>query len=410
MYDFAIVGGGIVGLSTAMAIYKRFPQAKVVVIEKEDTLAAHQTGHNSGVIHTGIYYQPGSYKARFAKAGSQSMIAFCKEHGVEHDICGKVIVATSEEELPHLDNLFERGLQNELDIQKISADELKEIEPHVAGVAAIKVPQAGIVNYKQVTEKFASLVSDSGGDILLNTAVERIHEKNDQVVVETNHRTIRAAFLINCAGLHSDRVAALSGYKTDTKIVPFRGEYYKLKPEKRYLVNHLIYPVPNPKFPFLGVHFTRMINGERDAGPNAVLGFKREGYKKTDFSPRDLAETLTYSGFWKLASKFMKEGMEEYVRSFSKAQFTKSLQALIPEIQEDDLIPAPAGVRAQALNSDGTMVDDFQIVTGKQTIHVLNAPSPAATASIEIGKEVASRIPKLAHLEEKNVFTSKQYT
>ncbi|MFS0645944.1 L-2-hydroxyglutarate oxidase [Siminovitchia sp. 179-K 8D1 HS] len=400
MYDFAIVGGGIVGLSTGMAIYERFPNAKVAVIEKEASVAQHQTGHNSGVIHSGIYYKPGSYKARFARQGSRSMTEFCQKHQIDHDICGKVIVATKPEELPLLDNLYERGLQNELAIEKIDADQLKEIEPHVAGLAAIRVPMAGIVNYRQVSEKFADIIRDHGGDILLNTNVEKINEGKDEVVIETNNGTVKAGIVINCAGLHSDRVAAAAGYKTDMKIVPFRGEYYKLKPEKRYLVKNLIYPVPNPKFPFLGVHFTRMIDGEVDAGPNAVLGFKREGYKKTDFNPKDLAETLTYGGFWKLASKFMKEGMEEYIRSFSKAQFTKSLQTLIPEIQEDDLVPAPAGVRAQALKDDGSMVDDFHIIMGQRSIHVCNAPSPAATASIEIGKEVARRIPEQSHLKE----------
>lgn len=403
MYDFAIVGGGIVGLSTGMAIYQRFPNAKVVVIEKEPVVAEHQTGHNSGVIHSGIYYKPGSFKARFARQGSKSMTEFCQTHGIDHDICGKVIVATKQEELPLLDNLYTRGLQNKLDIQKIGRDELKEIEPHVKGLGAIRVPQAGIVNYRQVSEKFASIIEENGGEIKLNTKVEKIMEESDQVTIETNRNTIKARLVINCAGLYSDRVAAAAGYKTDMKIFPFRGEYYKLKPEKRYLVKHLIYPVPNPKFPFLGVHFTRMISGEVDAGPNAVLSFKREGYKKTDFNAKDLAEALSYSGLWKMAGKFMKEGMDEYVRSFSKKQFTKSLQELIPEIQSDDLIPAPAGVRAQAIKNDGNMVDDFHIIMGKRTIHVCNAPSPAATASIEIGKEVVNRIPEQANLQEKEL-------
>ena len=398
MYDFAIVGGGIVGLSTGMALYERFPNAKVIVIEKEAAVAEHQTGHNSGVIHSGIYYKPGSFKAKFAHQGNRSMTNFCQIHGIKHDICGKVIVATKQEELPLLDNLYERGLQNKLAIQKISVDELKEIEPHVYGLGAIRVPQAGIVNYRQVSEKFAEIIRSHGGEILLSTKVEKIQEEVDMVTVETSRDTLRARMVINCAGLHSDRVAMAAGYKTDMKIVPFRGEYFKLKPEKRYLIKHLIYPVPNPKFPFLGVHFTRMISGEIDAGPNAVLSFKREGYKKTDFNTKDLAEVLSYSGFWKLASKFMKEGLDEYIRSFSKKQFTKSLQELIPEIREDDLIPAPAGVRAQALRDDGNMVDDFHIIMGKLTIHVCNAPSPAATASIEIGKEVVRRIPNQTHL------------
>ena len=400
MNDFLIVGGGIVGLSTGMALYDRFPNAKIVVLEKENEIASHQTGHNSGVIHSGIYYKPGSFKAKFARKGSKSMRKFCELHGIEHDICGKVIVATTKEELPLLDNLYKRGLENKLDIQKIGVGELEEIEPHVNGVGAIRVPQSGIVNYKQVSQKFSEIIKTSGGEIKLNTKVEKIIEENDCVIVETNNETFTAGMVINCAGLHSDRVAQAAGYKTDMQIVPFRGEYYNLVPKKRHLVKHLIYPVPNPKFPFLGVHFTRMIGGEVDAGPNAVLSFKREGYKKTDFSPKDLAEVLRFKGFWLLANKFMKEGMEEYARSFSKKRFTKSLQQLIPEINEDDLIPAPAGVRAQALSNDGNMVDDFHIIMGKRTVHVCNAPSPAATASIEIGKEVANRIPEQSHLME----------
>lgn len=401
MFDFAIIGGGIVGLSTGMAIYQRFPNAKVIVLEKESVVANHQTGHNSGVIHSGIYYKPGSFKARFAKQGSQSMREFCQLHGIEHDICGKVIVATKQEEIPLLDHLFTRGLENGLNISRIDSGQLAEIEPHVKGLGAIRVPMAGIVNYRQVSEKFAEIIRLNGGEIRLNTKVEKIQEEQDQVSIETSRGTIKANMVINCAGLHSDRVAAAAGYKTDMKIVPFRGEYFKLKPEKRYLVRNLIYPVPNPKFPFLGVHFTRMISGEVDAGPNAVLSFKREGYKKTDFNAKDLAEVLSYGGFWKLAGKFMKEGMEEYIRSFSKSAFTKSLQELIPEICEDDLVPAPAGVRAQALKYDGNMVDDFHIVMGKRSIHVCNAPSPAATASIEIGKEIVRRIPAQTRLIEK---------
>jgi L-2-hydroxyglutarate oxidase len=400
MYDFAVVGGGIVGLSTGMALHKRFSNAKVAIIEKESFVAEHQTGHNSGVIHSGIYYKPGSFKARFARQGSQSMTEFCQTYGINHDICGKVIVATKEEEVPLLENLYGRGLQNRLTIEKIGAEELKEIEPHVNGLAAIRVPMAGIVNYKQVSEKFAEIIQEHGGEIHLNTKVEKIHEESDQVIIETNRGTLKAGLVINCAGLHSDRIATAAGYKTDMKILPFRGEYYKLVPEKRYLVKHLIYPVPNPKFPFLGVHFTRMISGEVDAGPNAVLSFKREGYKKSDFSARDLMESLSFPGLWKMAGKFAKEGLDEYVRSFSKKQFTKSLQELIPEIQEDDLIPAPAGVRAQALTTDGNMVDDFHIIMGIRTVHVCNAPSPAATASIEIGKEIVKRIPEQLPLKE----------
>lgn len=399
MYDFAIIGGGIVGLSTGMALYERYPNAKVLVLEKENVLANHQTGRNSGVIHSGIYYKPGSFKARFAKAGSRSMTEFCQNHDIEHEICGKVIVATKQEELPLLDNLYARGLENELAIQKISKGELKEIEPHVNGLGAIRVPIAGIVNYRLVSGKFAEIIREHGGEIKLGTKVKKIDEKKGEVSIETNKQTYKARLVINCAGLHSDRIAKAAGYKTDMKIVPFRGEYFKLKPEKRYLVKHLIYPVPNPKFPFLGVHFTRMIGGEVDAGPNAVLSFKREGYKKTDFNLIDFTEVMGYPGFWKLASGFMKEGIEEMVRSVSKAKFVESLQQLIPEIQADDLVPAPAGVRAQALKNDGVMVDDFHIILGESSVHVCNAPSPAATASIEIGKEVVKRIPVQEHLK-----------
>ncbi|WP_044896557.1 L-2-hydroxyglutarate oxidase [Bacillus alveayuensis] len=394
MYDFAIVGGGIVGLSTGMALYKRFPNAKVLLLEKEKELAMHQTGHNSGVIHSGIYYKPGSFKAKFARQGSQSMTEFCQTHNIDHDICGKVIVATSKEELPLLENLYKRGIENQLNIRKIGPEELKELEPHVNGLGAIHVPMAGIVNYKQVSEKFAEIIRENGGQIELGNKVEKITETTDGVVIETNKKTYNARLLINCAGLLSDRVTNMSGYKADMKIVPFRGEYYQLKPEKRYLVKNLIYPVPNPNFPFLGVHFTRMIDGKVDVGPNAVLSFKREGYKKTDFDLKDFTEVMKFSGFWKLASKYMKEGLEEMVRSFSKSKFVENVQRLIPEVQEEDLIPAPAGVRAQALKSNGELVDDFHIILGKNCIHVCNAPSPAATASIEIGKYIVNRIPE----------------
>jgi L-2-hydroxyglutarate oxidase len=376
-----------------MALYERFPDARVLVLEKENQVAGHQTGHNSGVIHSGIYYKPGSFKAQFARKGSQSMTEFCQNHRIDHDICGKVIVATKQEELPLLDNLYERGLQNELAIEKIDSGRLKEIEPHVNGLGAIYVPMAGIVNYKQVSEAFANIILENGGEIKLGEKVETIQEAEDGVVIETNQGTHYGKMLINCAGLHSDRIAKLAGYQTDMKIVPFRGEYFKLKPEKRGLVKNLIYPVPNPNFPFLGVHFTRMIDGEVDAGPNAVLSLKREGYKKTDFNARDFTEVMRYGGFWKLASKYMKEGLDEMARSFSKKRFVKSLQELIPEITEDDLVPGPSGVRAQALKADGGLVDDFHIIEGKNSIHVCNAPSPAATASIEIGKAIVSRIP-----------------
>ncbi|TKC18102.1 L-2-hydroxyglutarate oxidase [Robertmurraya kyonggiensis] len=392
MYDFTIIGGGIVGLSVGLALTEQFPNKRILLLEKEKELAAHQTGNNSGVIHSGIYYKPGSYKAKFAKQGSQSMVDFCQKYEIEHDICGKVIVATNEKELPLLENLYQRGLQNELNIKKLTRDELLEVEPHVNGLEAIHVPAAGIVNYKQVSEKIAELIQEHGGEIRCQEAVRAIKELQDGVTVETNQGSYETKFLVNCAGLHSDNIARLAGYKIDMKIVPFRGEYYKLKHERRSLVRNLIYPVPNPDFPFLGVHFTRMIGGEIEAGPNAVLSFKREGYKKTDINVKELAEVLCYKGFWKLASQNMREGINEMVRSVSKKKFVESLQTLIPEIKAEDLEPGGAGVRAQALKSDGSLVDDFHIVQGKKSLHVCNAPSPAATASLEIGKEVVKQI------------------
>lgn len=394
MLEVVIIGGGIVGLSVGLALTERFPDKKVVILEKENSVSKHQTGNNSGVIHSGIYYKPGSFKARFAKQGSQSMVAFCKEHGIEYDICGKVIVATEQHELPLLQNLYERGIQNELEIEMLNAEQLKEIEPHVAGLGAIRVPQAGIVNYQQVSEKIRELIEANGGEIRCGEEVKSINEHENGVSIETSKGTVETKVMINCAGLQSDRIAKMTGYFADLKIVPFRGEYYKLKESSRSLVNHLIYPVPNPDFPFLGVHYTRMIGGEVEAGPNAVLSFKREGYKKTDINLFDIAETLTYKGFWKLAGKNMKEGLNEMARSYSKGLFVKSLQKLIPEIQAEDLEPGGAGVRAQALKSDGSMVDDFYFIPGKRSIHVLNAPSPAATASLEIGKEIVARFEK----------------
>lgn len=395
MYEFAIVGGGIVGLATAMALTKKYQNARILVLEKEAQWAMHQTGHNSGVIHSGIYYKPGSYKARFAREGSHSMVGFCQEHGIEHEICGKVIVATKTEELPLLDQLYTRGLENELAVKLITSDELKEIEPHVNGLKAIHVPAAGIVNYRQICEKYASIVENCNGDLQLNTKVEKITESSDGVTIDTNRGTFQAKYVINCAGLHSDRVTKAAGIKTDMKIVPFRGEYFQLKPEKSHLVKHLIYPVPNPNFPFLGVHFTRMIDGHVEAGPNAVLSLKREGYRKTDFNLRDMTETLFFQGFWKIAAKYWREGSEEMLRSFSKKAFVRSLQQLIPEITENDLEVAPAGVRAQALSTDGSLIDDFYMINSTRTVHVCNAPSPAATASIQIGMEVAERISKV---------------
>ncbi|OLD94671.1 MAG: hydroxyglutarate oxidase [Cyanobacteria bacterium 13_1_40CM_2_61_4] len=391
-YDFAIVGGGIVGLSAAMALGEKFPRARIVVLEKESKWAEHQTGNNSGVIHSGIYYKPGSLKATLAREGNRSVVDFCRQHGIEHEVCGKVIVATEPNEMPLLKNLHARGLANGLSVREIGRDELHEIEPHASGLAALHVPSTGIVNYRRVAETFAWLVQERGGELRLNAKVETIARNGAGTVIETASGTVHTQFLINCAGLYSDRVAKLDGVKTGMKIVPFRGEYYELKPEKRYLVKHLIYPVPNPNFPFLGVHFTRMIAGGVHAGPNAVLGLKREGYRKSDFSPRDLADVMIYPAFWKFAGQNWREGIREMIRSWSKRAFVRSLQKLIPEIQADDLVPSRAGVRAQALMRDGRLMDDFVLIPGDKSIHVCNVPSPAATASIEIGKAIVKQI------------------
>jgi L-2-hydroxyglutarate oxidase len=393
MYDFAIVGGGIVGLATGLFIGKRFPSAQIIILEKESQLAYHQTGHNSGVIHSGVYYKPGSFKAKFTKAGNQSMVDFCQTHNLPYDVCGKVIVATQEKELSRLENLFKRGLENNLSVTKLSPEEVREIEPHVNCLGGIKVPTAGIINYKKVCQKYGELIQLQGGEIRLNTQVTKIIKTNQGYTLETNQAPVNTKFMINCAGLQSDRVARLGGVNPEAKIVPFRGEYYELKPEKRYLVKNLIYPVPNPDFPFLGVHFTRMIDGSIHAGPNAVLSLKREGYGKTDFDFKDFADVITYPGFWKLAAKHADEGIQEIIRSFSKAAFVRSLQALIPEVTADDIIPNPAGIRAQALKNNGQLVEDFLIIEDDKAMHVCNAPSPAATASLEIGQAIASKIP-----------------
>ncbi|SRR5579884_56032 len=390
-FDFAIIGGGIVGLATGRALLHRFPGVRLLLIEKEARWAAHQTGHNSGVLHSGIYYKPGSLKARLAREGNAAMVAFCREQGIPHEVCGKVIVATEPHELPLLDNLFQRGLENGLDVVRIGPEALREIEPHAAGLAALHVKSAGIVDYRRVAETLAAQLAAQEAELRLNTRALRILPEAQGPVIETSQGAFAARFLINCAGLHSDRVARMGQVRTPMRIVPFRGEYYELTPEKRYLVKNLIYPVPNPAFPFLGVHFTRMIGGEVHAGPNAVLSLKREGYRKTDFAWRDLWEVMTFPGFWRLACRHLGEGLKEMRRSLSKAAFVRSLQRLVPEVRAEDLVESAAGVRAQALLPDGRLVDDFQILPGPKALHVCNAPSPAATASLKIGEVIADR-------------------
>lgn len=395
MYDIVIVGGGIVGLSTGMALLEMFPSYKLVVIEKEKEVAMHQTGHNSGVIHSGIYYKPGSLKARLAKKGNEEVIDFCQKYDIPVDRCGKLIIATKKQELPQLQALYERGLENDLELHRLSTAQFKEIEPFAEGLEAIHVPSTGIVNYKQVAKMYARIIEERGGEIMLSTEVIDIVEQSDGVDIRTKKGTVRGKLIINCGGLHCDRIAKKTKIETNMKIVPFRGEYFELKEEKRYLCNHLIYPVPNPDFPFLGVHFTRMIDGRIMIGPNAVLGLKREGYKKTDIHLGDLAETLMYPGFWRVVSANLKEGMKEIVRSLSKKVLVKELQRFIPEIKEEDLTSAKAGVRAQALDRSGKLIDDFLMIHNHRMVHVLNAPSPAATASIGIGRHIATEVSKV---------------
>lgn len=391
-YDYLVIGGGIVGISTAYHLVQSFAGARVLLLEKEVGPARHQTGRNSGVIHSGIYYKPDSCKARFAKSGARSMVEFCQQHGIAHNVCGKVIVATNAREIPLLDALYQRGLQNDVPVEKVSADRVRDIEPYVRCVAGVLVKSTGITSYVEVCQKLLELIEAGGGNVRFGQKVRRIHGRDGVKTVVTDSGDFEAKFVINCAGLHSDRVARMAGDDPGAKIVPFRGEYFELVPEKRHLVNTLIYPVPNPDFPFLGVHFTKMIDGSVHAGPNAVLALKREGYFKTDFNVRDFSETMAFGGFWRLIGKNLGEGLKEMHRSFFKSAFVRSLQQLIPEIRSEDLVPCKAGVRAQALFDDGRLVDDFLMVKGHGTLHVCNAPSPAATAALEIGKSIVRQL------------------
>jgi L-2-hydroxyglutarate oxidase len=392
MYDFIVIGGGIVGLATARNLLQSYPRAKLLILDKESHWAFHQTSNNSGVIHSGIYYKPGSFKAKFCREGNISMTEFCNKYNISHEICGKVIVATKPQELSLLEDLYQRGLANGLKVEKISAEEVKEVEPHVSCIAGLRVFSTGIVSYRQVCQKLVDMIRDDGGELLLKAHVTQIKDISEGKEIDTSQGIFATRMLINCGGLQSDRLAKLGNIDPQVQIIPFRGEYYELKPEKRYLVKTLIYPVPNPNFPFLGVHFTKMIDGSVHAGPNAVLSLKREGYRKTDFDIRDTAEIFSYPGFWKLASKYSKDGIQEIIRSFSKDAFVRSLQQLIPEVTANDLVPTHAGVRAQALKPNGQLVEDFLIIKDQKSIHVCNAPSPAATSSLEIGKAIVREL------------------
>lgn len=390
VFDIAIIGGGIVGMATALALTDQPARPSVAVLEAEDHLAAHQTGHNSGVIHSGLYYKPGSLKARNCVEGREAMYRFCETYGIAHDRCGKLVVATRPEELPALDTLAERGQANGLEgIRRLGPEEMREIEPHAQGLAGLHVPQTGIVDYVQVVEQYARLFLEHGGEILRNSRVTTLHRTQVGFTLETPSGEVTCRNLINCAGLQSDRVARMCGVDPGLQILPFRGEYYDIVPEKQYLVRNLIYPVPDARFPFLGVHFTRRVQGGIEAGPNAVLAFKREGYRMMNVSLRDLAQYGTYLGFWRMAIQHWQMGFGEFYRSLSKAAFVKALQRLLPELEEKDVVRGGSGVRAQALEPNGRLVDDFRIVQADHMIHVLNAPSPAATASISIGRTIA---------------------
>ena len=391
--DVCIIGGGIVGLGTAYRISTRFPNRKIVILEKETVLAKHQTGHNSGVLHSGIYYKPGSLKAINCRKGKLAMEDFCREQEIDHELCGKIIVALNEEEIPRMEKIYQRGQENGVKCEIIDRERLLEIEPHAAGIRAIHVPECGIVNYRQVCERMGDLISEKdGNELLLGHEVREIEEIGDGLLIKTDQAEIECEFLINCGGLHSDSVTRLGGQEPPAKIIPFKGEYYELTDNAKHLCKHLIYPVPDPEFPFLGVHFTRMIDGSVECGPNAVLAFGREAYGKFDLSIKDLFESLSYSGFRKMAIKHWKMGLSEMWRSYNKGAFVRALQRLIPEIQGKHLKSAPAGIRAQAVSPEGNMVDDFLIQESNRVVNVCNAPSPAATASLNIGETIASKL------------------
>jgi (S)-2-hydroxyglutarate dehydrogenase len=391
-----IIGGGIIGLATALRLTQKLPGTSVTVLEKEAGVGQHQSGHNSGVLHCGLYYKPGSLKAKLAVTGIRQMIAFCQEHGIPHEVCGKLVVAATDDEIPRLNDLFERGTQNGLTgLRKLGIAEMREIEPHVGGVAAIHVPEEGIADYPAVCKTIVRCLEAIGGKVVTQAAVTRLSRLNGQKpgwIASTAAGDFESDYIVNCAGLQCDRICALAGDQPELQIIPFRGEYFKLKPERQHLVRNLIYPVPDPRFPFLGVHFTRLIHGGIEAGPNAVLAFAREGYTKSDISPRDFIGTLTYPGFWRFFQKYPRMCFDELHRSFSKELFCKSLNALMPEVRPEDLAPGGAGVRAQAIAPGGETLQDFRFVKSNRALHVLNAPSPGATASLAIGQEIANEL------------------
>jgi len=388
-----IVGGGIVGLATAYRLLERFPSANLTLLEKEATVGEHQSTHNSGVLHAGLYYQPGSIKARLAVTGIRQMVAFCRAENISHDVCGKLVVATTPEELPRLDELLRRGALNGLQgLRKLDSAEMRKIEPHVAGLAAAHVPEEGIVDYRQVCDRLLARVQERGGKVVTNARVVQIEWRDSSWRVLTPKAEFTAQFLITCAGLHSDRVAEMTGEKREVRIVPFRGEYYKITPASQHLVRNLIYPVANPQFPFLGLHFTRLIHGGIEAGPNAVLAFAREGYTFSTINPGDLLDALLFPGLWRFLRKYPGMVSRELGQSLSKSRFCHALQKLVPEIRPQDLEAGGAGVRAQAMSPSGELVQDFQILARDNALHLLNAPSPAATASLAIGEEVAGRV------------------
>ena len=406
-YDLTIIGGGIIGLATAMKITEAYPRTTLLVLEKELNLAQHQTGHNSGVIHSGLYYRPGSLKARTCVVGRKTLIEFCNDKSIPYELCGKVVVATTDQELPRLEELHRRGVANGLErLEMIGPERLKEIEPYTLGVKALIVPATGIIDYKKVAAAYAEKIRTAGGDIRTAHKVVGILRGNEEIILQTSAGDYRTKYLINCCGLQSDLVAKMmeksdgANQAEDHRIIPFRGEYYKIAPAKSFLVRNLIYPVPDPSFPFLGVHFTRMIGGGVEAGPNAVLAFAREGYRKTDINIRDLAKTLSFKGFWAMTGKYWQTGFGELYRSLSKSAFVRALQKLLPEITENDLIPGGAGVRAQAVSATGALVDDFVIKQSRNAIHVLNAPSPGATASLAIGQSIAEMAGKQFDLHQ----------